>query len=242
MRKVTCPHCHGRPPSSDGRTECGFCDGGFIEEPVALSSAGRAGLVEPNKPDSKDQWFLAAVLWAAVLCLGFVWFYFYAIRCLPEQMNEYGLCEIPSMIPVVSVLLPVGVLTWLIGYFCAPSQFSKKRAPYAFQQREAKNQKKKDTALRLEKAKQARWESYPKVVCPHCTVQGSVHKYFPAWISNADQMNADFGRAIGSVFIGDGKPKRGSVARDVREIREHGEKPPQPPNMKCHNCNMHWSG
>ena len=239
MRKVTCPHCHGRPPSSDGRTECGFCDGGFIEEPVALSPAG---LVEPNKPDSKDRWFLASVLWATLLGLLIVWFYFYAIRCLPEQMNEYGRCETPSIIPGVLVILPMAGLAGLIGYFFAPSHFSKARAPYAFQQREAKNQKKKDTALRLKKAKQAHWESYPKVVCPHCTVQGSVHKYFPAWTSTGDQLDADFRRALTSVFFGETKPKQGSVARDVREIREQGEKPPQSPNMKCNNCNMRWSG
>ena len=49
MRKVTCPHCHDIPPSSDGRTECEFCDDGFIEELVALSPAGRAGLQRTSK-------------------------------------------------------------------------------------------------------------------------------------------------------------------------------------------------
>ncbi len=36
-----CPHCHGKPPSTDGKTECGWCTPDHIPDVVSYRDDGK---------------------------------------------------------------------------------------------------------------------------------------------------------------------------------------------------------
>lgn len=269
IQKITCPHCDGTGTEKQGDRLikwCEFCVGGFIEKQVALSPAGRVGrtaskssthstqtsvkgndqtgIVEPNKADSKDRWFLAAVLWIAILGLEILFLYS-TLRCTPERMNQWDYCEPSGEIEVILSGLVAFVLWFLVGYFCTPSFFDPKND--RAKERRAKHLKKKDAEKARqktrEKMRQGYWKNNLQLVCPHCTVKGSVEQYVPPsppddFEELSYQLGKDTRRALLSLVLKD--PAETTTAEDIKTMRDNAQKP-KPPNMKCMNCNTQWS-
>lgn len=248
MRKVTCPHCHDVPPSSDGRTECEFCDDGFIEELVALSPAGRAGRlrtskrfehpkpVEDPKPGvsvgTKQNHPVAGIILGLVSFAPLVGAVLFGLF-LPCQDGILGDSYCESVTPMLWLLAGGGatILVYLLVYWkCFPENIAKRnaKAQIAAEKKVAEN--------RSLAAAGGRWDLVPKVVCPHCQEVGGVQHFTP-YEAPRDLLKEGLmwhltGKTIGHVE----ETPAEKIGRDIREASQVA----QTPNMCCTNCTIEW--
>jgi hypothetical protein len=81
-----------------------------------------------------------------------------------------------------------------------------------------------------------RWDSVPKVVCPHCQEVGGVQHFTP-YEAPRDLLKEGVmwhltGKTIGHVEVTPAE----KIGRDIREASQVA----QTPNMRCTNCTIEW--